>query len=302
MTFLRKYGLIQATLLFIALVGFGTALYNTVNANSSTANNLAGESAEVAEATASGDLVVISQNIPNLDLLDEEGSEDGPSEREDDTSELGEDDVLEQVAQVLGVEIETLEEALSNGLTLADVAQENGVDLQLIIDVFVAAEEKAIAEELAAGEITEDEAVEILQEITDLVAFEISTPYKDPLVVVMETIGLDEEAFWEALDSGQTIEAIAAAAGVDLQTVIDAVVQAETEYVDAMVAAGIIDEAEKEEWLGELTSEVTDVIRNPLESDQDGPSEGSDRDSAEREDGDEDCDHSEEVDASEEDE
>ena len=35
---------------------------------------------------------------------------------------------------------------------------------------------------------------------------------------------------------------------------------------------------------------------------EDGPSEGSDGDSAEREDIDEDCDHSEEADASEEDE
>lgn len=45
---------------------------------------------------------------------------------------------LAAAAEVIGIDVETLREALKDGQTIADVAQANGVDPQTVIDALVA--------------------------------------------------------------------------------------------------------------------------------------------------------------------
>lgn len=200
----------------------------------------------------------------DLDTDGDEDGEDEDSETEDDEGEEGgaEDAAFEQVAQLMGLDVDGLEEALEGGETLAAVAEQNGVDVEEVVKILAAAEEAVIAEELAAGEIDKEEAAEILKEVADFIAFEISTPYRDPLIVAFEALGTDEEAFWEALDSGQSIEALAAEAGVDVQTIADAVIQSETEYLNAMLEAGLISEEDRDEWVSDITKEISEFLSN----------------------------------------
>jgi polyhydroxyalkanoate synthesis regulator phasin len=68
-----------------------------------------------------------------------------------------------------------------------------------------------------------------------------------------DAIGIDEEALRDALRDGQTIAEVAAANGVDAQTVIDAMVAAAQERVDEAMANA-------DERLADLEERITDLV------------------------------------------
>jgi hypothetical protein len=69
---------------------------------------------------------------------------------------------LEGVAESLGMTQEELRDALRDGRTVADVAGERGVDVQVVVDAIVAAQRARVDEAVAAGELTQERADEIL--------------------------------------------------------------------------------------------------------------------------------------------
>lgn len=82
-------------------------------------------------------------------------------------------DGIQAAATVLGVEEETLRDALRDGQTLAELAVANGVDPQAVIDALVTNAEERIDDALAEGRIDEAEATErraaAVERITDMV-------------------------------------------------------------------------------------------------------------------------------------
>jgi polyhydroxyalkanoate synthesis regulator phasin len=64
-------------------------------------------------------------------------------------------------AEIIGIENSELREGLADGATLAEIAEENGVDAQTLIDGLVAAVEEKLDELVADGRITEEQAAEI---------------------------------------------------------------------------------------------------------------------------------------------
>jgi hypothetical protein len=80
---------------------------------------------------------------------------------------------LDAAAGALGISAEELLTALRDGSTIAQVAEERGVEVQTVIDAMVAELESHLAEEVASGEHTQEQADEMLQRaterITDLV-------------------------------------------------------------------------------------------------------------------------------------
>ena len=69
---------------------------------------------------------------------------------------------LDAVAESLGITMEELRDALQDGRTIADVAGERGVDVQVVVDAIVAAQRARIDEAVAAGDLTRERADEIL--------------------------------------------------------------------------------------------------------------------------------------------
>ena len=69
-----------------------------------------------------------------------------------------------------GIEVDALREALVGGSTLADVAEANGVDPQVVVDALLADVEAHLAEEVAEGELTQEEADERLAEAAERIA------------------------------------------------------------------------------------------------------------------------------------
>ena len=68
---------------------------------------------------------------------------------------------LDQMAELIGVEADALREALKSGQSLADVAAENGVDPQVLIDAIVESIEDKIDKMLEEGRIDADKADEM---------------------------------------------------------------------------------------------------------------------------------------------
>lgn len=69
---------------------------------------------------------------------------------------------LSTVAESLGVEEDELRAALEDGQTIADVAEEQGVDVQDVVDDIVAAQQERLDEAVADGHLTQEQADEIL--------------------------------------------------------------------------------------------------------------------------------------------
>jgi len=74
---------------------------------------------------------------------------------------------LDIAAQALGMTAEDLHTALQGGQTLAQVAEAQGVDVQVVIDAMVAERTNHINDEVASGELTQEEAD---QKLADLAA------------------------------------------------------------------------------------------------------------------------------------
>ncbi len=69
---------------------------------------------------------------------------------------------LDAAASALGMTADELRAELQGGSNLAEVAEARGVDVQAVIDALVADLETKVAEKLAAGDITQEQADEIL--------------------------------------------------------------------------------------------------------------------------------------------
>ena len=205
-------------------------------------------------------------------------ADDEPEENELDTfqdecgDEYDEDEwwafeekIFTAAAQSMGTDLDTLYDALDGGKSIAQVAEAKGVDSQAVIDAMVAQANIAIDEMVAAGDLTQAEADEWRAELVDEITFEVNAVYPDPFLIAGQTIGVDEDAFWEALESGQTVAEIAQANGVDPQAVVDAVIAAETAVIDQELAVGYIDEAEAEKWRAEMDAFYGDMVNMTLD-------------------------------------
>ncbi|NNF64117.1 MAG: hypothetical protein HKN07_07635 [Acidimicrobiia bacterium] len=71
---------------------------------------------------------------------------------------------IDTLADVIGVDAETIKAALMDGQTIADIAADNGVERQAVVDALTAQAEESLAEAVADGRITQEEADEKLAE------------------------------------------------------------------------------------------------------------------------------------------
>ena len=74
---------------------------------------------------------------------------------------------LDTAAKALGITTEELRTALRDGKTVADVAADKGVDVQVVIDALVADAQARIATAVSDGRITQAQADERLATLTD---------------------------------------------------------------------------------------------------------------------------------------
>jgi hypothetical protein len=72
---------------------------------------------------------------------------------------------LDTAAQAIGIDADALRQALRDGQTLAEVAQANGVEPQAVTDALVSSARTRIADDVAAGRISQEDADRLLADL-----------------------------------------------------------------------------------------------------------------------------------------
>ncbi len=88
--------------------------------------------------------------------------------------------VGEAVAETLGLEVEAVREALRAGSTIAELAEQQGVDVQVVIDAMVAEAAEHLATAVENGRLTQEQADERLEEVTERITDRIDDPLPEP--------------------------------------------------------------------------------------------------------------------------
>ncbi len=76
-------------------------------------------------------------------------------------------EALSTAATALGMEKDELRDELRSGKTLAEVAADKGVDVQVVIDALAAEAKAHLDQKVADGDMTQEEADERLAELTE---------------------------------------------------------------------------------------------------------------------------------------
>ena len=184
---------------------------------------------------------------------------------------------LEAIAEALGMTADELSAELRGGKTLADLAEEAGVDLATLQDEAKAAREAAVREAIEQavedGTLTREQADWTLQGIDSGYtvrggflgrsgfrgfAMGKSTTGQTGLDAAAEALGMTADELSLQLWGGRTLADLAEAAGVDLQEVQDA--------VEAARQAAMRDAIEQAVEDGNLTREQADWILQGIDS------------------------------------
>jgi hypothetical protein len=83
---------------------------------------------------------------------------------------------LDVAAQALGMTTDELHTALEGGQTLAQVASDKGVNVQVVIDALVASATNHINEEVTSGELTQAQADAKLAQLSQRVTDRVNNP------------------------------------------------------------------------------------------------------------------------------
>jgi len=179
---------------------------------------------------------------------------------------------LSAAAKALGMSEDALKTRLGKGDTLAEIAKDQKVDVQKVIDALVAAGKKQIDEAAA------DAKSHLEDRITELVnnGFPDRGDHAGPggpgmghfgfglpdLSTVAKALGLSEDQLLAKLRSGQSLADIAKAQGVDVDKVVADVVKAIDAKIDDEVAAGHLDKDRAAEIKKDLEARITSFVEN----------------------------------------
>jgi len=179
----------------------------------------------------------------------------------------------EVVAEALGVTTDELHEARQAGQTLADIAAAQGVSVDVVIQAITTDAETRIAEKVAAGELTQEEADERLAGLDERIAEKVNaTPGEGGRrgqrgfrnsEAVAESLGVTTDQLREARQAGQSLADVAAAQGVSVDTVVAAVVDSVEAHLAEEVAEGDLTQEEADERLAtaeERAAEKVDAV------------------------------------------
>lgn len=187
-----------------------------------------------------------------------------------------------EIAELLGLDQSELKDAMVDGQTLADVAADQGIDVQTLIDAMVTNTEERVATALEAGRIDQAKADEILAGAADKATSVVNGDFERPERPerpkgergprgpggdgeIAELLGLDQADLREAITGGQSLADIAADQGVDTQDLIDAIVDNAEERVNGALETGGIDQEKADEILAGAADRAESIVNGDFE-------------------------------------
>lgn len=153
------------------------------------------------------------------------------------------------VADLLGISVEELEAAKEEGIRLPELAEEAGVEMETIREALQAAEIEAINEAVANGDMTQEQADEILARME--LKGVIKTIFDRDMAneIVADVLGISVEELQAAKEEGVRLPELAEEAGVDEADIRDAVETAKADAFAQAVADGLLTQEQADEAL-----------------------------------------------------
>jgi uncharacterized protein (DUF433 family) len=187
-------------------------------------------------------------------------------------------------AQTIGIEPSELLAEVRDGATIAQVAEEHGVDPQAVIDAIAAEQRDRLDQAVEDGLLTQEEAdersAELEERATDLVNGELEMPMWErgplvghpgmwgfadgPLAAAANAIGIEPAELISEVSDGATIAEVAEEHGVDVSAVIDAIVGSLQERLDAAVDNGWITQEEADERAAGLEEQANAIVNGEV--------------------------------------
>jgi transposase-like protein len=174
-----------------------------------------------------------------------------------------------------------------DGRTIADVANEKGVDPDTIVEAVAQKASERLAQAVEKGKITQEEADEKLATLRERVTEAINKPLpanrgggqsklRGARIVfrtAAEVIGLTPRELADELREAddRTIADVANEHGVDPNDIVEAVVQKAAERLAKAVEKGKITQEEADERLNTIREKTTELINTPFQLPQRDP-------------------------------
>ena len=232
----------------------------------------------LAAALAGGTIVGATQiggiaNAQTDDTTVEDPTRDQTREERRDARHDAREESMQEIAALIGVDVDALHDWLRSGGTLAAVATENGVEPSAVIDLMVTNANERIDQAVEDGRIDADEADERRSEVQERITTMVNEGRPDragrearqehrqeSVQEIADLIGVDVEALTEWLRNGGTLAEIADQNGVDPDAVVDLIVADMNERLDQAVEDGRIDADEADERRSEIEERVTERV------------------------------------------
>ena len=189
--------------------------------------------------------------------------------------------IIRQTVGLLGLEPEVIVAQLREGHTLAEIAEAQGVTLDELVNAITADAHEKLAEAVASGRLSQEEADERLERMRDQVTRVVINARGPALLgqlqppqnriaqhlrgIIKQTVGLlglEPEAIVAQLRAGHTLAEIAEAQGVTLDELVNAITADAHEKLAEAVASGRLSQEEADERLERMRDQVTRVVIN----------------------------------------
>ena len=183
---------------------------------------------------------------------------------------------LEALAELLGTDVDGLTSAFQEGLTLAEIAEANGVDVQTVIDAMVELADEYIASALESGKLSREEAEarvnQVAAEIEDWVNSGPPEDHwssrlkagRDELHAMVNEfaslLGTDSEGLKAALGERQGLAESAESNDVDPQIVTDALVEKANDHIDVALESGWLSDEQAETIKTTVEEKITQRV------------------------------------------
>ena len=266
---------LKTSIVAIALAGGGTIGIGTLASASYGGESPTTETPTDTESVAPQGL----QAAPDASTGDQpEGDGNGPRGRHGARNS-------EAIAEALGMTTEEFHESRGAGQSIADIAAAQGVDISVVEQAILSDIQEHITAGVAEGDIPQDEAdaklADAEERITEMVNRVPGEGESDresgPLQprgprsadTIAETLGLTVDELQAARAAGQSVADVAAAQGVDVDTVVQAIVDDVEAHLAAEVAEGDITQEEADAKLAGAEEHVTERV-NTVPGEGDG--------------------------------
>jgi len=188
-------------------------------------------------------------------------------------------EVLNIVAEEIGVEPRDILAQMRNGLTFADIITTSGGDVNQVVAQSVAQLTADINQAVADGRITQERADRLLTNLEDVVTRGINGELfpnrldrgavrrgSERILVqtVADATGLLAPEVLAQLQSGQTLADIITANGGDVEAVVDSAVAAAIEQINAAVADGRLGQEQADELIANLPEVYAGAVNGDL--------------------------------------